>query len=50
MLSLYAVSVGIYRSFFSLGRFNARHFILFVALVKRIVSLVSLSDFFLVHV
>ena len=34
-----------YRSFVSLGRFIPRYFILFVAVVNGIVSLISLSDF-----
>ena len=34
-----------YRSFVSLGRLIPRYFILFVALVNRIVSLIFLSDF-----
>ena len=34
-----------YRSFVSLGRFIPRYFILFVAIVNGMVSLVSLSDF-----
>ena len=33
------------RSFVSLGRFIPRYFILFVAMVNEIVSLISLSDF-----
>ena len=34
-----------YRSFVSLGRFIPRYFILFVAVVNGIISLISLSDF-----
>ena len=34
----------VYRSFASLGRFIPRYFILFVAIVNDIVSLISLSD------
>ena len=34
-----------YSSFVSLGKFIPRHFILFVAMVNRIDSLISLSDF-----
>ena len=34
-----------YRSYFSLGRFIPRYFILFVAMVNGIASLISLSDF-----
>ena len=36
-----------YSSFVSLGKFIPRHFILFVAMVNRIDSLISLSDFLL---
>ena len=36
-----------YRSFVSLGRFIPRYFILFVAIVNGIVSLISHSDFLL---
>ena len=36
-----------YSSFTSLGRFTPRHFILFVAMVNGIVSLISLSYFLL---
>ena len=40
----------IYRSFVSLGRFIPKYFILFVAMVNGIVSLISLSVFsLLVH-
>ena len=35
----------IYRSFVSLGRFIPKYFILFIAMVNRIVSLISLSVF-----
>ena len=35
----------IYRSFVSLGKFIPKYFILFVAVVNGIVSLISLSDF-----
>ena len=34
-----------YRSFFSLGRYTPKYFILFVAMVNGIVSLISLSVF-----
>ena len=34
-----------YRSFVSLGRYTPKYFILFVAMVKGIVSLISLSVF-----
>ena len=34
-----------YRSFVSLGRYTPKYFILFVAMVNGIVSLISLSDF-----
>jgi len=39
-----------YRSFVSSGRFIPRYFILFVAMVNGIVSLISLSDCFVVNV
>ena len=35
----------VYRSFVSLGKFIPRYFIIFVAVVNRIDSLISLSDF-----
>ena len=39
------LSFSIYRSFVSLGRFIPKYFILFVAVVNGIVSLISLSVF-----
>jgi len=48
MVQQFFISVSqfsIYRSFVSLGRFIPKYFILFIAMVNRIVSLISLSVF-----
>ena len=38
-----------YRSFVSLGRYTSKYFILFVAMVNGIVSLISLSELMLLN-
>ena len=48
MISFISVYLSAYRYFAFLDRFFPRHLIIFIALVNGIVSLISLSDFFLV--